>query len=448
MDCSQKLCRLCLAQNVELFDFFASCDNSEFSYASVVELIAPETVCLDLSKDICAACIDSCNEFLGFRERIQASHSYQKNSLRNKSKTISDEHESIVIEYIEDDRIVDEEKEVFDEENLELNSVSDVLVSDDISLSGLDESDEEFSKGEVKLSCSEYDREFLNEQGLLEHCKSHPSKARLLPCPVCKRKFTSAVLLKRHEIIHSDLITAIKHETNNRCLICNDVFEDKPNLDDHIREHKAIIEKEEIGCLYCNKTFSKLNNLSRHLKSHEENKTHLCNVCNKTFAMGQELVDHLNRHKGFLPHTCHICNKSYLQASKLKNHLKSHANDKEFLCTECGKSFNRNSNLRQHLLRHVGLKKFHCSQCPAKFVSKGNLTAHMSTHDAKKPFACQICGSSFTQSYSLVKHNRIHTGERPFQCEFCDMRFYSSDHLKRHIRTHTGLQLHVSIDKL
>lgn len=337
MDCTN-VCRLCLAQNIELYDIFATSGNSEFTFIGVVKAIAPETLenddaCDDhFSTNICTLCMDACNDFIAFKCRIQTSHSYQKTAIRNENKSSIDVQESIVIEYIEDEQLIDVEDDVLDKKNVELdiNSATDIFASEDISLSELAtaESDEEVTKEEINLSCSKCGKAFHNEHKLKEHCNSHSAKARIYPCPICKRKFTSAVLLMRHEIIHSELITPIKHETRNRCIICNAVFEEKPTLEDHIREHKIQVEKEAVGCLYCDKTFSKLNTLLRHLKSHEENKTHLCNVCNKTFAMGQELVDHLNRHKGFLPHSCHICSKSYLQASKLKNHLKTHANDK------------------------------------------------------------------------------------------------------------------------
>jgi KRAB domain-containing zinc finger protein len=180
-----------------------------------------------------------------------------------------------------------------------------------------------------KFNCRKCDKSFTQQLKLIEHMKTHVSRSRMHSCKTCKRKFTTEILLQRHEIIHSDLITQIKEESKSHCIVCShDGFSDKSSLEDHMREHKEAAEKNSIDCQHCDRSFTKFNNLLRHLRTHEENKTHLCTVCNKTFAMGQELIDHLNRHKGFTPHSCHVCGKSYLQISKLKNHLKTHSNDK------------------------------------------------------------------------------------------------------------------------
>lgn len=322
-------CRLCLSQKPELFNIFEISDFSEFNLIQIAELIAPETKESDerLSRNICTTCKDACNSFLEFRKVIIESYNYQQNALSNEDIKLRNEdvQESIVIEYIEEEQLIEEDHESIADEHIELEDIFD-----DNLLSEIEESDENISEEKDNFTCSKCNRIFENELKLQEHLKTHSTaKTRLFPCATCKRKFTSAVLLKRHEIVHSDLVTVMKIETKHRCIICNTIFDDKTTLEDHIREiHKMVMETQKIACLYCNKNFDKLNNLLRHLKSHDENKTHLCNVCNKTFAMSQEFIDHLNRHKGFLPHCCQICSKSYLQASKLKIHLKTHANDK------------------------------------------------------------------------------------------------------------------------
>lgn len=350
------ICRLCMAEKLELFNVFEESEslncNPGTSFADIVAEITQVNIYVDdpLSKNICGTCKDSCNDFVKFREMIISSNDYQQ--MLFKSETTIEEMGTVVIEQIvaEEMQIVEEDDKPVDEQyalsvdirdlpdNSTISNDEQFLFSDElteeIESSGLitsassdDESDADATDSPI-YSCTSCSMTFNKPRKLQEHLKSHSTKVRLYPCKTCKRKFTTEILLTRHEIIHSDLITQIKSEVKHRCLICNLTLRDKNELEDHMREHKAKLDMETINCQYCNKAYTKLSNLIRHLKTHDDNKTHLCNVCHKTFAMGQDLIDHLNRHKGFTPHACNICNKSYMQISKLRNHQRSHSEDK------------------------------------------------------------------------------------------------------------------------
>lgn len=346
----ESACRVCLSVNLELFDIFSELESSSYSYRDIIKEIAQ----LDhnevdlISKNICVTCRDCCIEFVKFRELITNSNEYQLMALRNEGelKTVVErqvfEDEIVLIDEVEKP-LVDESIEL----SVDINDLGDTdtnddqlifsdELTDDAASAGFitdqsGESDEETVESNVNdstFSCSKCEQSFKRKSKLEEHVKTHSPKARTNQCKTCKRKFTTEVLLTRHEIIHSDLITQIKSENHQSCIVCNASFKNKPLMEDHMRDHRVKIETEAICCLHCDKPYNKLSNLIRHLKTHDVNKTHLCNVCNKTFAMGQDLIDHLNRHKGFNPHSCHICNKSYMQMSKLKNHLRTHSDDK------------------------------------------------------------------------------------------------------------------------
>lgn len=339
----ESTCRVCLAVNLELFDIFSELE--ETSFREIIKEIAQlELNEVDLiSKNICSTCRDSCIEFLKFRELILNSNDYQLTILKSGCKDEL-ETEQIIEQIVEDEmQLIEEVGKPLDEPielSVDISDLPDdttddqIIFSDDLTNDAVsadfmtassEGSDEE---ADTRFACSKCERKFKRKSKLEEHIKTHSSKARTYPCKTCKRKFTTEVLLIRHEIIHSDLITQIKSENHQCCIVCNASFTNKTLLEDHMREHRAKIETEPISCLHCTKSYNKLSNLLRHLKTHEINKTHLCNVCNKTFAMGQDLIDHLNRHKGFNPHVCNICNKSYMQISKLKNHLRTHSDDK------------------------------------------------------------------------------------------------------------------------
>lgn len=308
------ICRLCMAEKFEYYNIFDLSENLNFSFNELVLQIAPVSIETDdlLSKNICSSCRDSCNEFVRFRDLIQSSNDYQLQMLGKEEPV--DEMDIV------EEKILGTEKHV---EVFEVNDDNFIYsdASDEYSESGLSDDGD--------FSCEKCHKRFDEETKLEEHIKTHTSRPRLHQCKTCKRKFSNEKLLQRHEIIHSDLITQIKPEVKDRCIVCLQTdFKDKLELEDHMRAHKEAAETGTVACQYCDKVYNNLTNLVRHLKTHDENKTHLCTICNKVFAMGQELVDHLNQHNGFVPHTCHLCNKSYMQLSKLKNHLRSHSNVK------------------------------------------------------------------------------------------------------------------------
>lgn len=350
------ICRVCLAEKLDLFDIFQECRNSstKTTYSEIVQEISQIAFDADdeFSKFICSTCKESCEEFLRFREQIVSSLEYQRIILQGEQKVETEEPITIVIEATNEQEmqiIEDNEKNFVVEPFVELNVHEIVTISeneedmfydlDEITGEDLISSaassdvseDEDVTENEDKLyNCSKCMKSFTKESKYQKHLKSHSTKARIFPCKTCKRKFTTEILLARHEIVHSDLITQIKFETNHhRCIICNEVFKEKTNYEDHVREHKMMMKEQTLlACIYCDKPYGKLSNLIRHLKTHDENKTHECNVCQKTFAMGQDLIDHLNKHRGFNPHSCQICGKSYTQISKLNNHIKTHTEAK------------------------------------------------------------------------------------------------------------------------
>ena len=360
-------CRLCLRDNLYFESIFVTYFDNEVELASVINSLAPLSISKNdlLSKNICDDCKSACIEFHKFRELIIA------NDLKCRTvlSKVNQINEQVTTEPVKKEVDSDNDSRhkteslielnteipsnkisfVFSEEHSEVEDdeedSSDVETSEQSDQESANDDEESDDDEELKTNkgihqCTKCDKNFDKASKLFKHSKIHNSKSRLFACKTCNRKFTTDILLIRHEIIHSDLITKIKTEVTQKCLICSQIFLDKSKLEDCMREHKVNIETQIIHCQYCDKQYTKFHTLVRHLKTHEENKTHLCNVCNKTFAMGQDLIDHLNRHKGFTPHQCHICNKSYLQSSKLKNHMRTHSDEKVLLSIPTNKSPN------------------------------------------------------------------------------------------------------------
>lgn len=293
MDLSH-ICRVCMAENLDFYDVFDTFENSNnWTFKDVIQQISPVELLFEpddaLSKYICASCRDFCFVYMKFRDLIVSSNEYLLSMQLKKEDHAQGDVQELAVMGIE--QIVDDE--------LQLEHVKPSLVTYTITVA---EHEEEIDDGSYLLSDEAIDDDQFtcidtvtsvssddsDRETSIQTPSKSPTKLRLYPCKTCKRKFTTEVLLTRHEIIHSDIITEIKSEVKLRCIICNAAFKEKSELEDHMREYKAKMEqKQPISCQHCDKPYNKLSNLVRHLKTHDENKTHLCNVCNKTFAMGQ-----------------------------------------------------------------------------------------------------------------------------------------------------------------
>lgn len=97
-----------------------------------------------------------------------------------------------------------------------------------------------------------------------------------------------------------------------KCTECEREFLKQESLSSHMKTHKNDVGIKEYLCEYCPKTFPKLNSLTRHTKIHDEAKSHKCNLCERTFSLGGQLIDHLNKHRGLKPHVCQICKKGLI----------------------------------------------------------------------------------------------------------------------------------------
>lgn len=292
------VCRLCLSENLEFYSIFAEIPSSNekyFRFSEVVQLIADVEIdeSDQLSKNVCAACKDSCSEVLKFRDMIFSSNEYQIQLL----KPIKHDDEATVgavsvikmEENVHDQHsdfgVIEEEDYLVDSNELHGGNESDYIIEetdDFIPMNTIEESSAEDSSSESDDSSDSEEHQSKRKQSKQrESTKNLSPKARPFACKFenCSRKFTTEILLERHSIIHSNLITPIKTEDTNRCIVCNEVFQDKSMLEDHMREHKDAIKNQIISCVHCQKPYTKLNTLIRHLKTHEENKTHLCCVC-------------------------------------------------------------------------------------------------------------------------------------------------------------------------
>lgn len=421
------VCRLCLSLS-PLVRVYES-KIGDMPLHEIIQKICSK-ICIkendNLPQSICTVCFDILSNAHNLN-KISADSDRELKRLSS-SASVQDD-----VEFL-DEATCDDSEDGIIEENLDPDNEDDPEFS-------LNNAGKRKRKDGKRFECSTCQKSFEKPSKLLRHEKTHDVTKKPYACEIqdCYHRFTNPESLKRHQIIHSGMISKVASELLKPCIICSKEFETQEAMASHMRIHKDVLVKFDFSCSLCDKVFTKLNDLTRHSKTHVVNKNFKCNICSKMFSQGSHLIDHLNRHNGLRPHVCSVCNKSFQQSSTLKDHLRTHSTEKPFLCSECGKSFNNPSNLRQHVKRHLNLKEYECELCPGKFSCKASLQSHIRSHSGIKSISCEICASQFTKGSSLKKHIRtIHEGIRDHQCTSCTMKFSSAEHLKRHFRTHSG----------
>lgn len=307
-----------------------------------------------------------------------------------------------------------------------------------------------------------------------------PLSLQYFLCPVCKKEFPVAFLLKQHATSHKILHryfnkglrirgrskflanprpnTTIfqRNEILHKCIFCKEEIPVE-NFRDHIEDH---FEKGQFPCTKCTRVFQKLSHRKAHmtLVHVEPSSPYQCDECDKGFGNKYFYECHLLTHKKpveELPHRCEYCDKGFANKILLDRHTYRHINSKSYLlaqqsikCTICRKTFETADDHREH--RKSPCKPYtkippnkkgfwECDVCQKSFDKYPSFKVHKSNHESPMKygkFLCEICGSVVV---SIKQHLLSHAPKQdPLQCQICDKKLSRKLTLIRHLRVHTG----------
>ncbi|XP_076329550.1 uncharacterized protein LOC143235354 [Tachypleus tridentatus] len=225
----------------------------------------------------------------------------------------------------------------------------------------------------------------------------------------CKRTFSSAAAFQCH---------AQKHNQKSECFcsLCDMVFEDSKNLQDHIfsPQHGAKYIKTQ------EKYF------------HSEPRNYRCKVCLSWFGLFAIFVKHMETESH--QYRCKYCGLTFVQPGPRRNHIQSIHPEMANVCEICGVKMDSSQVLWGHLSGHGIVHE--CPKCRRRFLQKEQLSAHMEVHDPPVSCPWDGCTKQLSSKMGLYNHLKSHQEKRDFDCSFCGKAFFKKEQLAKHLETH------------
>uniref|UniRef100_A0A4W6E390 PR domain zinc finger protein 1 n=1 Tax=Lates calcarifer TaxID=8187 RepID=A0A4W6E390_LATCA len=215
-------------------------------------------------------------------------------------------------------------------------------------------------------TCSDCGKVFKQMPHLRRHRLSVHSNKRPYCCPQCRRTFSQASGLIRHQLVHRKQ-AALKVSKQNRILseekenstqgselvktadaAVNDETKET-NVSKNLQETVDVTENTPAGeaemsqsaCSDCGKSFTNEASLKKHkVTVHERLRPYACTVCQKCFGQYNDLTRHLR------------CHQRENKNKEKVNQAPEEPNTMPFSCAECSLTFSSVDTLQQHISEH------------------------------------------------------------------------------------------------
>lgn len=193
-------------------------------------------------------------------------------------------------------------------------------------------------KDEDEYRCEICNAKFAWRQSLKLHIYTHNThKSFVCKFPGCTFATHTARNLKGHYYTRH-FIKSKKGSVNKLAEIGGE------ESNEEISDTPQIISNLEFSSIISPGTSSQ----NVHLESFEP-KTHDCNFCNQKFQSRMELNNHVRKHKKEEEYRCEICDQKFAWKQSLKTHKLTHNTELNFICHFCTYATHTLRNLQAHL---------------------------------------------------------------------------------------------------
>ncbi|XP_077290375.1 uncharacterized protein LOC143914156 [Arctopsyche grandis] len=274
-----KVCRICLKNDVELHSIFHHNDNEDLSFK--MNFCSDTIISIDdgLPNKICRECVQLLN-----------------NAYTYKTMSVESDKKLRTIQIL----------------NKKEPHISNKNISQCRKISRKCKKKPLKSATSEMYQCDICSKVFAMRSGLIQHIAIH-TDSNIFVCEICGRGFSRRDYLSSHLYTHTG-------EKKHACTKCEYRASQRSSLVLHERTHTGL---RPYTCEVCGKTYISGSKLIDHKRQHDRVKNHKCEICSKCFAFKTGLEEHITvTHNGLKKFKCSVCNVSYGRKRNLTRHLK------------------------------------------------------------------------------------------------------------------------------
>lgn len=331
-------------------------------------------------------------------------------------------------------------------------------------------------------TCDDCGKVFKQVPHLRRHKLCVHSNKRPYCCSHCRRSFSQASGLLRHQIVHKNQAvrtaettdklvsvvesSALKEELSTMAepAVPEEMKEINPSevtqVTDMENTSTEEVETQQLDCSICGKSFANEAHFKKHKATvHENLRPYVCSVCQKGFGQYHDLGRHLQSHRkgkelgkeveedwednATMPFNCSECLVAFSSVDALQQHINELHSEGSATENTTATVETKDSSLNRASLRPQRLKARTNVSAITKLVAPKRKAANQPeasvVRNAKlkkyKWFSCNLCKQTYGDPEDLKAHKCT---SKPLKCRQCGAAFRASSLLRRHKQMEHG----------